>query len=65
MEADEPFRREAAERLLGRVRDFIVEASTIYIEQLIFGTRIELHALPKFYPLPLIAITVFQQCISL
>jgi hypothetical protein len=52
MEADEPFRREAAERLLGRVRDFIVEASTIYIEQLIFGTRIELHALPKFNHCP-------------
>ena len=65
MEADEPFRREEAERLLGRVLDVIEEASTIYIEQLTFGTRIELHALPKFYPLPLIAITVFQQCISL
>jgi hypothetical protein len=64
MEADEPFRRESAAASWAR-RDVIVEASTIYIEQLTFGTRIELHALPKFYPLPLIAITVFQQCISL
>jgi hypothetical protein len=53
MEADEPFRREAAERLLGREQmSFHPGASTIYLEQLTFGTRIELHALPKFFPLP-------------
>ena len=45
---------------------FAGEASTyrFHYARNLHGTRIELHALPKIYPQPLIAITVFQQCIS-